>query len=320
MVPKRQLLTWVMFSFGLWFIFSSIGQQTAVPGYQQIDYSQFLTELQAQQISRVEIEEKIVRGERADGSLFQTIDPGDPGLIGDLVEKNVEIAARLPAKPSFLAQLLITLLPIMLLIGFIYWTMKRATQNGGAGGVMGFGKSRAREFKEGDIKVTLKDVAGIDEAKEEVAELVDFLRDPDRFRAVGGNIPRGVLMVGQPGTGKTLLARAIAGEAKVPFFSMSGSDFVEMFVGVGASRVRDLFENAKKSAPCIIFIDEIDAVGRKRGAGLGGGHDEREQTLNQMLVEMDGFQGTKELLSWLQPTGLTCWIRRCCGPGVSTVR
>jgi cell division protease FtsH len=174
--------------------------------------------------------------------------------------------------------------------------MKRAVQNGGAGGVMGFGKSRAREFKEGDIKVTLKDVAGIDEAKEEVAELVDFLRDPDRFRAVGGNIPRGVLMVGQPGTGKTLLARAIAGEAKVPFFSMSGSDFVEMFVGVGASRVRDLFENAKKSAPCIIFIDEIDAVGRKRGAGLGGGHDEREQTLNQMLVEMDGFQGTEGVI------------------------
>jgi len=296
MVPKRQLLTWVMFSLGLWFIFTSIGQQNAVPGYQQIDYSQFLTELEAQQISRVEIEEKIVRGEKVDGSLFQTIDPGDPGLIGDLVEQNVEISARLPAKPGFLAQLLITLLPIMLLIGFIYWTMKRATQNGGAGGVMGFGKSRAREFKEGDIKVTLKDVAGIDEAKEEVAELVDFLRDPDRFRAVGGNIPRGVLMVGQPGTGKTLLAKAIAGEAKVPFFSMSGSDFVEMFVGVGASRVRDLFENAKKSAPCIIFIDEIDAVGRKRGAGLGGGHDEREQTLNQMLVEMDGFQGTEGVI------------------------
>lgn len=296
MIQNRQLFTWILFFFGLWFLISSMGQQSAVPGYQQIDYSQFLAELQAQQISRVEIEEKIVRGERADGSLFQTIDPGDPGLIGDLVEGNVDISARLPAEPSFLAQLLITLLPIMLLIGFIYWTMKRAVQNGGSGGVVGFGKSRARELKEGDIKVTLKDVAGVDEAKEEVAELVDFLRDPERFRAVGGSIPRGVLMVGPPGTGKTLLAKAIAGEAKVPFFSMSGSDFVEMFVGVGASRVRDLFENAKKSAPCIIFIDEIDAVGRKRGAGLGGGHDEREQTLNQMLVEMDGFQGTEGVI------------------------
>ena len=295
-IQNRQLFTWILFLFGLWFLLSSVGQQSAGPVYQRIDYSQFLTELQAKQISRVEIEEKIVRGERADGSSFQTIDPGDPGLISDLVEGNVDISARLPAKPSFLGQLLITLLPIMLLIGFIYWTMKRAAQNGGAGGVMGFGKSRAREFKEGDIKVTLRDVAGVEEAKEEVAELVDFLRDPDRFLAVGGSIPRGVLMVGPPGTGKTLLAKAVAGEAKVPFFSMSGSDFVEMFVGVGASRVRDLFEIAKKSAPCIIFIDEIDAVGRKRGAGLGGGHDEREQTLNQMLVEMDGFQGTEGVI------------------------
>jgi cell division protease FtsH len=263
---------------------------------QQIDYSQFLTELEDRQIKRVEIEDQMVRGERFDGSLFTTVDPRDPGLIGDLVEQDVEISAIPPVKPSFLSQLLAGLLPILLVIGFLYLIMRRSLKGGGPGGVMGFAKSKAREFKEGDIKTTLKDVAGVEEAKEEVAELVEFLRDPERFVSVGGLIPRGVLMVGPPGTGKTLLARAIAGEAKVPFFSMSGSDFVEMFVGVGASRVRDLFENAKKSAPCIVFIDEIDAVGRKRGAGLGGGHDEREQTLNQMLVEMDGFQGNEGVI------------------------
>ena len=296
MNQSRNLLVWVFAAFGMWMLMTSITREAVVSGQQQIDYSQFLSELNAGGVQRVEILEKVIRGQRADGSPFQTIDPGDPGLIGDLVEHNVEITARLPEKPGFLSQLLVSLLPIALLIGFFIWSMRRSAQGGGPGGIMGFGKSRAREMKEGDIKITLKDVAGVEEAKEELAELVEFLRDPDRFRSVGGSIPRGVLMVGPPGTGKTLLAKAIAGEAKVPFFSMSGSDFVEMFVGVGASRVRDLFENAKKSAPCIIFIDEIDAVGRKRGAGLGGGHDEREQTLNQMLVEMDGFQGSEGII------------------------
>ena len=296
MNQSRNLLVWVFAAFGMWMLMTSITREAVVSGQQQIDYSQFLSELNAGGVQRVEILEKVIRGQRADGSPFQTIDPGDPGLIGDLVEHNVEITARLPEKPGFLSQLLVSLLPIALLIGFFIWSMRRSAQGGGPGGIMGFGKSRAREMKEGDIKITLKDVAGVEEAKEELAELVEFLRDPDRFRSVGGSIPRGVLMVGPPGTGKTLLAKAIAGEAKVPFFSMSGSDFVEMFVGVGASRVRNLFENAKKSAPCIIFIDEIDAVGRKRGAGLGGGHDEREQTLNQMLVEMDGFQGSEGII------------------------
>ena len=296
MNPSRNLLLWMAVAFVVWMTVATMGQRASMRATQQIDYSQFLVELDDQQIKRVEIEDQLVRGERYDGTRFTTVDPRDPGLIGDLVEQGVEISAIPPAKPSFLAQLLAGFLPILLVIGIIYLMMRRSLKGGVSGGVMGFGKSKAREFKEGDIKTTLKDVAGVEEAKEEVAELVEFLRDPKRFASVGGLIPRGVLMVGPPGTGKTLLARAIAGEAKVPFFSMSGSDFVEMFVGVGASRVRDLFENAKKSAPCIIFIDEIDAVGRKRGAGLGGGHDEREQTLNQMLVEMDGFQGNEGVI------------------------
>ena len=275
---------------------SIISQQGVNNANGKIDYTQFLTEIETGQVLRVEINDQEIRGERTDGTHFYTVDPRDPGLIGDLVKNNVQISVRPPTKPSLLGQLLFTLLPIAILISFFYWSMRRSMQGGGPGGIMGFGKSKARQLKEGEVKVSLKDVAGVDEAKEEVAELVEFLRDPERFRQVGGNIPRGVLMVGPPGTGKTLLAKAIAGEAKVPFFSISGSDFVEMFVGVGASRVRDLFSNAKKNAPCIIFIDEIDAVGRHRGAGLGGGHDEREQTLNQMLVEMDGFEGSEGII------------------------
>lgn len=275
---------------------SVISQQSVTNTSTKIDYTQFLDEIQTGQVRRVEIEGQEIRGERTDGTRFYTVDPRDPGLIGDLVKNNVQISVRPPAKSSLLRQLFLTLLPIAILIGFFYWIMRRSMQGGGPGGIMGFGKSKARQLKEGDVKVTLKDVAGVDEAKEEVGELVEFLRDPERFRQVGGSIPRGVLMVGPPGTGKTLLAKAIAGEAKVPFFSISGSDFVEMFVGVGASRVRDLFSKAKENAPCIIFIDEIDAVGRRRGAGLGGGHDEREQTLNQMLVEMDGFEGTEGVI------------------------
>ncbi len=262
----------------------------------QTSYSQFLTEVKQGEISEVYIDGQEIRGRRKDGDLFATYSPNDPGLVGDLIDNGVEIRALPPKKPSFLGQLIISLLPMLLLIGVWIFVMRRMQGGIGGSNPFSFGKSRARKFSEDDIKVTLADVAGVDEAREEVGELVDFLKDPGKFRNLGGTIPRGVLMVGPPGTGKTLLARAIAGEAKVPFFSISGSDFVEMFVGVGASRVRDLFKQAKEQAPCIIFIDEIDAVGRRRGAGLGGGHDEREQTLNQLLVEMDGFEGKEGVI------------------------
>ncbi|HSJ81419.1 MAG TPA: ATP-dependent zinc metalloprotease FtsH, partial [Thiobacillus sp.] len=230
-------------------------------------------------------------GERSDGQRFTSYAPSDPWMVSDLLKNNVSIEAKPEEQPSFLMSLLISWFPMLLLIGVWIFFM-RQMQGGGKGGAFSFGKSRARLLDENTNPVTFADVAGCDEAKEDVAELVDFLRDPTRFQKLGGHIPRGVLMVGPPGTGKTLLARSIAGEAKVPFFSISGSDFVEMFVGVGAARVRDMFEQAKKSSPCIIFIDELDAVGRQRGAGLGGGNDEREQTLNQLLVEMDGFEAT----------------------------
>ena len=237
-----------------------------------IPYSTFLEDVQSGEVKAVVIQDSKVRGERTDGTLFTTFAPNDPGLVADLLKSGVEIIAQPSAQPSVLGRIMTSLLPFLLLIGFWIWFSRRQGL-GGQGGALGFGKSRARRTHGEDVNVTLDDVAGIDEAKEEVGEMVNFLRDPERFTRVGGKIPRGVLMVGSPGTGKTLLARAIAGEAKVPFFSISGSDFVEMFVGVGASRVRDLFEQAKKSAPCIIFIDEIDAVGRRRGAGLGGGHE-----------------------------------------------
>ncbi len=296
MNPKQRNLL-MMAVLGLWFLFT-LGSVTGPAGTRTdgVEYSAFLSDVKQGRVQEVVIQGREIRGLRTDGTRFQTYEPGDPGLVGDLLSHNVRIKATAPEQPSLLTQILISWMPMLLLIGVWVWFMRKSMGAGGAGGVFNFGKSRARQMAEGEVKVTLADVAGVDEAKEEVAELVDFLRNPDKFRQLGGRIPRGVLMVGPPGTGKTLLARAIAGEAKVPFFSISGSDFVEMFVGVGASRVRDLFEQAKKSAPCIVFIDEIDAVGRRRGAGLGGGHDEREQTLNQMLVEMDGFQGNEGII------------------------
>ena len=258
-----------------------------------ISYSDFLGKLANHEVTEVFIDDGVIYGRTIDNVPFKTDTPNDPGLMGDLIEHNVRITAA--PKGSGLAQVLLSWFPILLLIAVWIYYMRRM-QGGSRGGAVKFGKSKSREFKAGEVKVRFADVAGIEEAKEEVAEIVDFLRNAERFNKVGGRIPRGVLMVGSPGTGKTLLAKAIAGEAEVPFFSISGSDFVEMFVGVGASRVRDLFAEAKKAAPCIVFIDEIDAVGRKRGSGIGGGNDEREQTLNQLLVEMDGFEGTEGII------------------------
>ena len=285
----------------LWLVLGSVlaslfGQFKVTDNTNEITYSQFIQSVKQGNVSSVKIAGSQISGVTALGEEFDTYSPGDLGLMGDLLNNGVSVQATPPAKESFLKQLVISLAPILLLIGVIMYTMR------GAGGAMGgknpmsFGKSKARLITKDESHVTFEDVAGVDEAKEEVSELVDFLSDPSKFTKVGGKIPKGVLMIGPPGTGKTLLAKAVAGEADVPFFFISGSDFVEMFVGVGASRVRDMFEQAKKNAPCIIFIDEIDAVGRQRGAGLGGGHDEREQTLNQMLVEMDGFEGTEGVI------------------------
>jgi cell division protease FtsH len=257
----------------------------------QVDYSQFLDQVKQGQIAKVVIENHVIKGVRTDGHHFSTYAPADPWMVSDLLKGGVTVQARPEEEPSFLMNIFISWFPMLLLIGVWVFFM-RQMQGGGKGGAFSFGKSKARMLDESTNQITFADVAGCDEAKEEVAELVDFLREPAKFQKLGGRVPRGVLMVGSPGTGKTLLAKAIAGEAKVPFFSISGSDFVEMFVGVGAARVRDMFEQAKKHAPCIIFIDEIDAVGRQRGAGMGGGNDEREQTLNQLLVEMDGFEGS----------------------------
>ena len=258
-----------------------------------MEYSQFLEEAKAGRISRATIDGRVLKATTQEGRTITVYTPGvqDIWMVSDLMRYGVQINASKPEEEqSFLASVFVSWFPMLLLIGVWIFFM-RQMQGGGKGGAFSFGKSKARMLDESANSVTFADVAGCDEAKEEVAELVEFLRDPSKFQKLGGRIPKGVLMVGSPGTGKTLLAKAIAGEAKVPFFSISGSDFVEMFVGVGASRVRDMFEQAKKHAPCIIFIDEIDAVGRHRGAGLGGGHDEREQTLNQLLVEMDGFEG-----------------------------
>lgn len=260
---------------------------------QTLNYSDFIQQVKDGKVERVTVDGAVITGKRNDGDTFKTIRPAiqDNGLIGDLVDNHVVIEGRQPEQQSIWTQLLVASFPILVIIAvFMFFMRQMQGGAGGKGGPMSFGKSKARLLSEDQVKTTLADVAGCDEAKEEVGELVEFLRDPGKFQRLGGRIPRGVLMVGPPGTGKTLLAKAIAGEAKVPFFTISGSDFVEMFVGVGASRVRDMFEQAKKHAPCIIFIDEIDAVGRHRGAGMGGGHDEREQTLNQLLVEMDGFE------------------------------
>jgi cell division protease FtsH len=289
----KNLLTWAIIAIVLVSIFNHYATVSGVPD--ALTYSEFLNNVRNGKIGQVHIQSNEsgnkISGRGVDGGDFQTFGPPDPKLIDDLVENKVEITAEPPAERSVLVDLILGVAPILLLIGVWVYFM-RQMQGGGAGrGAMSFGKSRAKLQGEDQVKVTFADVAGVEEAKEEVGELVEFLRNPGKFQKLGGHIPRGVLMLGSPGTGKTLLAKAIAGEAKVPFFSISGSDFVEMFVGVGASRVRDMFDQAKKHAPCIIFIDEIDAVGRHRGAGLGGGHDEREQTLNQLLVEMDGFEG-----------------------------
>ncbi len=292
----KNILLWVVIAVVLMSVFNSFGPKVTPSA--QMSYSQFLQDAKQGRIAQVTIDGRIIQGRTGSGERFTTYSPetDNSAMIGDLLTHSVEIEGQPPEKQGLLMQIFISWFPMLLLIG-IWVFFLRQMQGGGAGrGAMSFGKSRARMMSEDQIKITFADVAGVDEAKEEVAELVEFLRDPGKFQKLGGKIPRGVLMVGSPGTGKTLLAKAIAGEAKVPFFSISGSDFVEMFVGVGASRVRDMFEQAKKHAPCIIFIDEIDAVGRHRGAGLGGGHDEREQTLNQLLVEMDGFEGSEGII------------------------
>ncbi len=284
----KNILLWLVIAMVLMSVFNNFVNPTSNAN-QEIDYSTFLSQVKNGNVASVEIDKEIITGKTVSGEAFETYAPNDPKLVDDLFAHGVKIKAIKEDETSLLGHLLISSFPILLLIGVWIFFMKQM-QGGGRGGALSFGKSKAKMLTEDKNHVTFADVAGVDEAKEEVEELVEFLRDPSRFKKLGGRIPTGVLMTGNPGTGKTLLAKAIAGEAKVPFFTISGSDFVEMFVGVGASRVRDMFEQAKKNAPCIIFIDEIDAVGRQRGAGLGGGHDEREQTLNQLLVEMDGFE------------------------------
>jgi cell division protease FtsH len=285
----KNVAIWLVIALILMTVFNQFGTRQAAQS--QVDYSQFIEEVKQGQVAKVTIENHVLRGVRNDGARFTTYAPSDPWLVSDLLKAGVVVEAKPEEEPSMLMSIFISWFPMLLLIGVWIFFM-RQMQGGGKGGAFSFGKSKARMLDENTNQITFADVAGCDEAKEEVSELVEFLRDPSKFQKLGGRIPRGVLMVGSPGTGKTLLAKAIAGEAKVPFFTISGSDFVEMFVGVGAARVRDMFEQAKKHAPCIIFIDEIDAVGRQRGAGLGGGNDEREQTLNQLLVEMDGFEAT----------------------------
>ena len=292
----KNLVLWVIIALVLMMVFKNF-DNSAMSG--KVSYSQFIADVKSGRVAKVGIEGNSITGRYADDNkIFKTYSPetSNDALIGTLLDNNVEIEGMEPNGNSFWAHALISWFPILLLLGVWIYFMRQMQGGGGGRGALSFGKSRARLMGEDQIKITFNDVAGVEEAKEEVGELVEFLRDPGKFQKLGGKIPSGVLMVGSPGTGKTLLAKAIAGEAKVPFFTISGSDFVEMFVGVGASRVRDMFEEAKKHAPCIIFIDEIDAVGRHRGAGLGGGHDEREQTLNQLLVEMDGFEGNEGII------------------------
>jgi cell division protease FtsH len=289
----KNIAIWLVVALVMMTVFNQFGSRQTAQA--QMDYSQFVDEVKQGQIAKVVIENHVIKGVKTDGKRFSTYAPSDPWLVSDLLKNGVAIEAKPEEEPSFLTQIFISWFPMLLLIGVWVFFM-RQMQGGGKGGAFSFGKSKAKMMDESTNQITFADVAGCDEAKEEVSELVDFLRDPSKFQKLGGRVPRGVLMAGSPGTGKTLLAKAIAGEAKVPFFSISGSDFVEMFVGVGASRVRDMFDQAKKHAPCIIFIDEIDAVGRQRGAGMGGGNDEREQTLNQLLVEMDGFEGASGVI------------------------
>ena len=287
----KNMLVWIVIAVVIMSVFNNFVPQKE--GLTNLSYSEFINQVKDNQIESVMIEAdgKTISGTYKNGTKFLTYGLNDPKLVDDLLANNIEILTEPPAKPSLFLQILIQWFPMLLLIGVWLFFMRQMQGGGGGKGAMSFGKSKAKMMTEDQNKVTFADVAGVEEAKEEVEELVEFLKDPAKFQKLGGKIPKGVLMVGSPGTGKTLLARAIAGEAKVPFFTISGSDFVEMFVGVGASRVRDMFAQATKHAPCIIFIDEIDAVGRHRGAGVGGGHDEREQTLNQLLVEMDGFEG-----------------------------
>ncbi len=290
----KNIAIWIAIAFVLMTVFQQFGGTNKASS--QIVYSQFMEDVKKGQVQKVQISGRIIRGTTRDNKTFSTFAPSDLWMVSDLLKYNVEVEAKAEEKRSLLLEILMSWFPMILLIGVWIFFMRQMQGGGKGGGPFSFGKSKARQLDETSNQTTFADVAGCDEAKEEVAELVDFLRDPSRFQELGGRMPRGVLMVGQPGTGKTLLARAIAGEAKVPFFTISGSDFVEMFVGVGASRVRDMFETAKKNSPCIIFIDEIDAVGRSRGSGTGGGNDEREQTLNQMLVEMDGFEANSGVI------------------------
>jgi len=292
----KNLLLWVVILVVLMSVFQSFSSRGR--GQAPMPYSEFIGQVKEGNVAEVIIDDRAIRGELKGGTQFTTISPetDNRAMVGTLLDNNVKFTGSLPKETPLLLQLLFNAFPILLLIAVWVYFMRQMQGGGGGRGAMSFGKSRARMLNADQVKVTFADVAGVEEAKQEVSELVDFLKDPAKFQKLGGKIPRGVLMVGSPGTGKTLLAKAIAGEAGVPFFTISGSDFVEMFVGVGASRVRDMFEQAKKHAPCIIFIDEIDAVGRHRGAGLGGGHDEREQTLNQLLVEMDGFEGNEGVI------------------------
>ena len=292
----KNILLWLVIAVVLLTVFQNFNVSRPP---EEVPYSTFLELVNGNQVRSVEVDGLIIRGERSDGISFETIQPQivDKALIDDMVEHKVAFQGERPEQQSIWMQLLVASFPILVIIAvFMFFMRQMQGGAGGKGGPLSFGKSKAKLLGEDQIKTTFADVAGVDEAKEEVKELVDFLREPGKFQKLGGRIPRGTLLVGSPGTGKTLLAKAIAGEAKVPFFSISGSDFVEMFVGVGASRVRDMFEQAKKATPCIIFIDEIDAVGRHRGAGMGGGNDEREQTLNQLLVEMDGFEGNEGII------------------------
>ncbi len=289
----RNLMLWGVISLAMVIVFNlfSQPQHSSQPS---VTYSEFLRQAAKGEVSEVVIQGNTLTGKTTDGKSFQIYVPNDPGLVDKLIAEKVEVRAEPVEDSPWYMTLLVSWFPMLLLIGV--WIFFMRQMQGGAGRAMSFGRSRARMLNQEQGKVTFDDVAGVDEAKEELSEVVDFLSNPRKFTRLGGRIPKGVLLVGPPGTGKTLLARAVAGEAGVPFFSISGSDFVEMFVGVGASRVRDLFVQGKKNAPCLIFIDEIDAVGRQRGAGLGGGHDEREQTLNQLLVEMDGFESNEGVI------------------------
>ena len=292
----KNILLWLVIAAVLLTVFNNFNTPAET---NRISYSEFVKEVQSGQIAKVTVDGYIISGNRTSGGTFDTVRPAasDPKIMDDLLSNNVVVEGRLPEQTSIWTQLLLASFPILLILAiFMFFMRQMQGGGGGKGGPMSFGKSKARLLPEDQIKTTFADVAGCDEAKEDTEELVDFLREPSKYQRLGGKIPRGILMCGPPGTGKTLLAKAIAGEAKVPFFTISGSDFVEMFVGVGASRVRDMFEQAKKHAPCIIFIDEIDAVGRSRGSGMGGGNDEREQTLNQLLVEMDGFEGNEGII------------------------